>query len=542
MQQAHGSLSSPQREPTLQEMYNTWRSLEEQFSQMRRLPMFVKAELKFCHACRILKTRCTCFDYSQLEVGYQERDRVLRHAALREFPIEGGESEEVEGVKTEPTATESVVGTPSTTLTGPPTTPITHQSPALGNSMPTVVKFELRTIIMAKEKIGAQSRRWQCQYGLSDDPSSPVCKREDDNMDTIRRHYGREHGSHRYHKKPALRIRCSHCGLEYDKQRPPIKCPGCKVDRGIWLREIFAVIEVPVPLNSQEDGNGGSGPTYPGGGSSSFGGLGGPVGPGAGDAGGPYGAGGHGSVGVPGSSSRPGGFPGAQVHSIHSACAQQIGSCLVDMVKYDPDTGMPECYNDICNNTAALAVMPPPSVLATPGNTQTHRPSSSSSSSTAQTHPVSMSRSLSQAQSPFTQGFYAVGRGLPLSPSGQIAYAIATPTMSPGLPMSPTSPASNASSAYDAETPTASVASNTEHLGMATGGQGRAHALASSPSTQQPAPSATVSMADVQKFMDMSVTQVAPAVSSTRNRAVANNSSLRIRKCSSESEFYYFAD
>lgn len=61
MQQAHGSLGSSQRLPTLQEMYNTWRSLEEQFSQMRRLPMFVKAELKFCHGCRILKIRVRAY-------------------------------------------------------------------------------------------------------------------------------------------------------------------------------------------------------------------------------------------------------------------------------------------------------------------------------------------------------------------------------------------------------------------------------------------------------------------------------------------------
>lgn len=54
---AHGSLGSSHRAPTLQEMYNTWRALEEQIDKMRRLPMFIKAERKFCHACRILKIR-----------------------------------------------------------------------------------------------------------------------------------------------------------------------------------------------------------------------------------------------------------------------------------------------------------------------------------------------------------------------------------------------------------------------------------------------------------------------------------------------------
>ncbi|CAK7240319.1 MAG: hypothetical protein STHCBS139747_001757 [Sporothrix thermara] len=73
-------------------------------------------------------------------------------------------------------------------------------------------------------------------------------------MQTIRRHYGREHGSHRFHKKPTLRLRCSHCDQDYDRPRPPVKCPSCKIDRGIWLHEIYAIIEVPVPLDTQDQG------------------------------------------------------------------------------------------------------------------------------------------------------------------------------------------------------------------------------------------------------------------------------------------------
>ncbi|KJR89691.1 uncharacterized protein SPSK_05982 [Sporothrix schenckii 1099-18] len=690
MQQAHGSLGSSQRMPTLQEMYNTWRSLEEQISQMRRLPMFVKAELKFCHGCRILKIRCTCFDYSQLEAAYQEKDRILRYTALREFPIEGSESEEDVTTETVSPSTGSVTATPSNTLTGPSATPSTFQDLPLVNNLefvpaetyavnlhmgaqlnhpvadtnftadtvtygtetvqdveasdfdfntalttstigptsqnnamtllspssaghrqsttvpasagatalthtPTLVKFELRTIIMAKEKIGTQSRRWQCQYGLSDNPEDPICKREDDNMDTIRRHYGREHGSHRFHKKPILRIRCSHCDITYDKQRPPSKCPGCKVDHGIWLREIFAIIEVPVPLNSQEETNGGAGPGHSGGVSSSFGGFGASRGfgvsgiPGAEGASGLHGAGGFGNAHGPGTAGSPGGFHSAAGPSVVQACRRQVDSTEAKTIPYDPATGMPECYNDIRNNTTAVPVMPLPGAVAHPSDSPVQRPSSSSSLSTAQSQAQSLSRSLSQAQSPFTQGFYAVGRGLPLSPATHVAYAITTPSMSPGTPMSATSPASNASSAYDAET---AAMFPREFQGMAvTDGQGQVdfatlpmvnsdaafggpvggvagegggvHSRATdsptvvghhdtpgigagsdqdSESAQPPAPSGTVRMVDVQMFMDMAAAQVAPAVSPAQNDALSNNNGPWKGKCTTESEFFYFAD
>ncbi|ERS98206.1 hypothetical protein HMPREF1624_04989 [Sporothrix schenckii ATCC 58251] len=602
MQQAHGSLGSSQRMPTLQEMYNTWRSLEEQISQMRRLPMFVKAELKFCHGCRILKIRCTCFDYSQLEAAYQEKDRILRYTALREFPIEGSESEEDVTTETVSPSTGPTSQNNAMTLLSPSsaehrqstTVPASAGATALTHT-PTLVKFELRTIIMAKEKIGTQSRRWQCQYGLSDNPEDPICKREDDNMDTIRRHYGREHGSHRFHKKPILRIRCSHCDITYDKQRPPSKCPGCKVDHGIWLREIFAIIEVPVPLNSQEETNGGAGPGHSGGVSSSFGGFGASRGfsvsgiPGAEGASGLHGAGGFGNAHGPGTAGSPGGFHSAAGPSVVQACRRQVDSTEAKTIPYDPATGMPECYNDIRNNTTAVPVMPLPGAVAHPSDSPVQRPSSSSSLSTAQSQAQSLSRSLSQAQSPFTQGFYAVGRGLPLSPATHVAYAITTPSMSPGTPMSATSPASNASSAYDAET---AAMFPREFQGMAvTDGQGQVdfatlpmvnsdaafggpvggvagegggvHSRATdsptvvghhdtpgigagsdqdSESAQPPAPSGTVRMVDVQMFMDMAAAQVAPAISPAQNDALSNNNGPWKGKCTTESEFFYFAD
>ncbi|KIH87381.1 hypothetical protein SPBR_04716 [Sporothrix brasiliensis 5110] len=639
MQQAHGSLGSSQRMPTLQEMYNTWRSLEEQISQMRRLPMFVKAELKFCHGCRILKIRCTCFDYSQLEAVYQEKDRILRYTALREFPIEGKtyagnlhmgahlnhpvadtnftadtvtydtqtvQNVEASGFDFNTALTTSTIGPTSQnnamTLLSPSSAghrqstalPASAGATALTHT-PTLVKFELRTIIMAKEKIGTQSRRWQCQYGLSDNPEDPICKREDDNMDTIRRHYGREHGSHRFHKKPILRIRCSHCDITYDKQRPPSKCPGCKVDHGIWLREIFAIIEVPVPLNSQEETNGGGGPGHLGGGSSSFGGFGASRGfgvsgvPGADGASGLHGAGGFGNAHGPGSAGSPAGFHSAAGPSVVQACRPQVDSTEVRTIPYDPATGMPECYNDICNNTTAVPVMPLPGAVAHASDSPVQRPSSSSSLSTAQSQAQSLSRSLSQAQSPFTQGFYAVGRGLPLSPATHVAYAITTPSMSPGTPMSPTSPASNVSSAYDAETAamfprefqgmavtpgqcqvdfaTLPMVNSDAAFGGPVGGVagegGGVHSRATDSPTvvghhdtpgigpgsdqdsvaaQPPAPSGTVRMVDVQMFMDMAAAQVAPAVSPAQNDAVSSNNGPWKGKCTTESEFFYFAD
>ncbi|CAK7204252.1 hypothetical protein SEUCBS139899_007007 [Sporothrix eucalyptigena] len=492
--------------------------------------MFVKAELKFCHACRILKVRCQCYDYSQLEAEYQEKDRVLRYAALHEFPVEEVEGDD-ENAASSP-STEPAIGTPSSNMSTGPSTYMARQIMITGNAIhraaaersptrisspmareasgpsqsagdtsitiagsggqaflvaqspqatsfdfnagmgaatgtvahiaaaqmspspvharqstpmptptsthtPTLVKFELRTVIMAREKISTHSRRWQCRFGLTDNPADPVCKREDDNMETIRRHYGREHGSHRFHKRPALRIRCSHCDLEYDKQRPPMKCPGCKVDRGIWLREIFAVIEVPVPLDTQDQAsntrsNGpssGGGAADPSNGSSSdnvgssntsrrFGtrgdlrGTGNPSSPAAGT-GGP-------------SSGRPSGADTGQVHRM--ACRRRVDNLPANVVTYDPATNMPECYNDIVNNTTALPVMAPPSIFVADGIGP--RPTSSSSASTAQ----------SQVQSPFTQGFFTLNHGLPVSPAVRMSYP------------SPPSPASNASSStYETE-------------------------------------------------------------------------------------------
>ncbi|CAK7235169.1 hypothetical protein SCUCBS95973_009178 [Sporothrix curviconia] len=411
---------------------------------MRRLPMFIKAELKFCHSCRILKTRCNCFDYSQLESSYQERDQALRYAALRAFPVERDESMGESAAGAVSPATDPGVRTPlsnaSTTpaMTSPGdqaalvsqsrqfprfdfnstvarvTTPSSssahaqqeHPTPSTTSASapgpaPTLVKFELHTIIIAKEKIGTQSRRWQCRFGLTDNPADPVCKREDENMETIRRHYGREHGTHRYHRRPTLRIRCSHCDHAYDNQRPPTKCPRCKVDRGLWLREIYAIVEVPVPLDNhdQDDGI----------------------------------AAGNSDNGNPGNGTGQSGPQGPRVDANNSHGGHRSDNAYGGSVPIDPDTNMPECYNDICNNTTALPVMPPPSVTGNTSGLYLRPSSSSTSSSTMQ----------SQAASPFTQGFYTLSHGLHMLPLARMAYP------------SPPSPLSIASSGtYDVEATT----------------------------------------------------------------------------------------
>lgn len=43
--------------PTLQEMYNSWRALEEQVDGIHRLPMFIRAERRACHRCRVLRKK-----------------------------------------------------------------------------------------------------------------------------------------------------------------------------------------------------------------------------------------------------------------------------------------------------------------------------------------------------------------------------------------------------------------------------------------------------------------------------------------------------
>ena len=55
--EGHETAGRQRRQPSVQEMYNTWRALEEQVERLPRLPMFIKTESKFCHACRILKRR-----------------------------------------------------------------------------------------------------------------------------------------------------------------------------------------------------------------------------------------------------------------------------------------------------------------------------------------------------------------------------------------------------------------------------------------------------------------------------------------------------
>ncbi|CAK7223128.1 hypothetical protein SBRCBS47491_005096 [Sporothrix bragantina] len=433
-------------------MYNTWRSLESQFSQMRRLPMFIKAELKFCHSCRIMKTRCNCFDYSQLEASYQETDQALRYAALQTFPVNKDDSEDEDTTdNTEPsrrTSTRSSgrgaqtiqprqsVGFDYNTGVARVADEMTAQSICVKRSpspvsshagrgspmrstlstttsspTPTLVKFELRTIIIAREKINTHTRRWQCRFGLTNNPADPVCKREDDNMETIRRHYGREHGTHRFYKRPTLRIRCSNCDHVHERQRPPIKCPGCKVDRGIWLREIFAIVEVPVPLDTPDqtvDTRLGvsDNVSYPAGPLGLSHSPGSPAGP---------------------TSGSPSGL--RSVHSHRSPLSRHDDNVYTSTIPQDPDTNMPQCYSDICNNTTALPVMPPPNTINT--TNLIPRPSSSSSASSA-VHP--------QVPSPFTQGFYTLSHGLPISPIGRMANP------------SPSSPSSIASSStYDIE-------------------------------------------------------------------------------------------
>lgn len=67
--------------------------------------------------------------------------------------------------------------------------------------------------------------------------------------------------------------------------------------------------------------------------------------------------------------------------------------------------------------------------------------------------------------------------------------------------------------------------------------QTQAHSTA-----QQPGPSTTVSMADVQMFMNMAAAQASPADPPAHNNAIANNNGLPMGKCTTESEFFYFAD
>ncbi len=346
------------RLPTLQEMYNTWRALEEQVNKIRRLPLYIKAERQFCHSCRILKIKvrntmrlpstdtfdgtganssrrqCECFDYSELEEVFLETDKEVKLAALHQLPFQrdiemadhepsdaqygadataaqqhhvwlavdrdntnSGASAEG-GAAVEPSSWVSLEALPMgmnlteidengrrfSEVIADAHNATTHDSfdfnapvapdgnvtavvrsnadgPAAGTAAtvaapatalhkaPTLIKFEIRPVIIAKEKIGANARRWRCQFGSS--PSNnggPVCTREDDNLETIRRHYGREHGRHRYHKKPVIHTLCSRCRYDIGKRHPPAACPSCHVARCIWLREMFALIEVPVPL------------------------------------------------------------------------------------------------------------------------------------------------------------------------------------------------------------------------------------------------------------------------------------------------------
>ncbi|OAA63509.1 alkane 1-monooxygenase [Niveomyces insectorum RCEF 264] len=299
----------PPRTPTVQEMYNTWRALEEQVDKIRRLPMFIKVERRFCHTCRVLKHKCDCFDYSSLEQGYQEADKVLKHAVLHELPFPAATDEQSEGENDDgdrPGSTLSFTRctangdrrspTPKTSVpmsldepaasalqwapgstTSAPKAPPVREIDEFGRPIHTVREGPPR---LAYESMDAPARTHAASppspapaaapaaasdshdapelFGTGGAPGAPVCTREDDNMDTVRRHYGREHGRHRYHTKPTLRARCCRCGFAVEK-RVPSRCPQCSLTRGIWLRELYARIEVPVVPAVRPSSGSGSG-------------------------------------------------------------------------------------------------------------------------------------------------------------------------------------------------------------------------------------------------------------------------------------------
>ncbi|EPE05531.1 alkane 1-monooxygenase [Ophiostoma piceae UAMH 11346] len=277
----HETVGRQRRKPSVQEMYNTWRALEEQVERIPRLPMFIKTESRFCHSCRILKRKCECFDYTQLEAVFQERNTALKEQALHQVPFTKAatpaarrsqtpasaaasamprarartpvvNTKQAQALKQEPcldvkqedfdfNATMSVMEQPAQE----PARTLACHARANRSSM---TKCEHQLVVLAREKIGANARRWRCQFG-SGTPGGLVCTREDDNMETIRRHYGREHGRHQYHKKPTVQIKCSACDFSVDNnQRPPPQCPACKTAHSIWLREMTAIIEVPVSV------------------------------------------------------------------------------------------------------------------------------------------------------------------------------------------------------------------------------------------------------------------------------------------------------
>lgn len=263
-------------------------------------------------------SQCACFDYSKLEEGYQARDLALKQAILRQcpFPDEPGTSLRSISINSE-AAEDNMCTSPgsgqNTSAEGErdatmpkiqwltpehtyqssrgreidehghlindmlPSTQVTNMQPHGGFNTPLVavtdenaavmgaatqqtvvprlMKLEIRTVLIAQEKIRNNVRRWRCQFGSSGMPGGHMCMREDDHLNTIRRHYGREHGKHRYYMKPKMRLRCGHCGLTVES-RVPDRCPSCNGAGDAWVQEVYALIEVPVPLSTGglEDG------------------------------------------------------------------------------------------------------------------------------------------------------------------------------------------------------------------------------------------------------------------------------------------------
>ena len=197
---------------------------------------------------------------------YQERNTALKEKALHQVPFtkatapaarrsqtpavntkqtQASKQEPCLDIKQEAFDFNATISTSAQSAAEPTTKP----APACRTRVDGIIteNFTRQAVVLAREKIGANARRWRCQFG-SGMPGNLVCTREDDNMETIRRHYGREHGRHRYYKKPTVQIRCSTCDYSVDNQRPPSQCPACKTAHSIWLREMTAVIEVPVPV------------------------------------------------------------------------------------------------------------------------------------------------------------------------------------------------------------------------------------------------------------------------------------------------------